>query len=64
MPSDSRIQCNSTIVKAMGLIFLLLDVTERCLLPYHCTYNAFFMDLLQPSHDKSSFKLLLIRTAA
>jgi len=50
MPSD---RCNLTMAKAKGLIILLFDVTfslaERCLLPYHCTYNAFFMNLLVPS---------------
>jgi len=24
---------------------------ERCLLPYHCAYNALFMDLPVPSHS-------------
>jgi len=28
---------------------------ERCLLPYHCTYNAFFMDLPWPSFVSHSF---------
>jgi len=31
--------------------------SERCLLPYRCTYNAFFMDLTRPSfvHHSSLF---------
>jgi len=39
MPSDSH---NSTMA---GLTFSSLQ-PERCLLPYCCTYNAFFLDLL------------------
>jgi len=48
MASDSR---NSTMAKATGFIFSLFDVAsaERCLLPYHYAYNAFFMDLPRPS---------------
>ena len=44
MPSDKR---NSITAKATGLIFLLFTLLqrERCLLAYHSTYNAFFMDL-------------------
>ena len=41
MPSDKH---NSITAKAMGLIYSLFDVA-RCLLAYHSTYNAFFMDL-------------------
>jgi len=48
MPSDSR---NSTMAKATGLIFCCLTLLQpkRCLLPYHCTCNAFFMDFPRPS---------------
>ena len=44
MPSD---KCNSITANAMGLIFhcSMLLQPERCLLAYHSTYNAFFMDL-------------------
>jgi len=34
---------NSTMAKAMDLIFSSFSP-----LPYHCTYNAFFMDLPVP----------------
>ena len=44
MPSD---KCNSVTAKATDLIFhySALLWPERCLLAYHSTYNAFFMDL-------------------
>ena len=41
MPSD---KCNSIMAKATGLIFHC-STSERCLLAYCSTYNAFFMDL-------------------
>jgi len=40
-------KCNLTMAKVTGFCSMLLQ-PERCLLPYCCTCNAFFMDQLPP----------------
>ena len=47
--NDCSDQCNLITAKATGLIFSLFDVTsalEDALLAYCCTYNVFFVNLL------------------
>jgi len=48
MPSD---WCNSTMVNVWAWFFHCSTSLQpkRCLFPYRCTYNVFFMDLPWPS---------------